>query len=184
LNALNVYFGRRQGLFIVTVERDFYRSRTGDGQPSRSTFADEACAFIPLGFLTKERFDQRIRRYLETARWPEYVAYVLDAKQSPGTGGITYNPFHLVAADDGPPDLVVDRRRRVRANGLDELAQRISDEIEKASRKLNRDYRTEEFGWMLLAVPTRNLDLGRDRDLIFGYSWGDFVRRPVDRAER
>jgi hypothetical protein len=183
LAPLKLYFGRQNTNSIVNLENEFYFHITRGSPSEGSIFGGEDCSVIPIGLISEQRYKRRFDNYLDTADWPDYVAYVLDVKEAAGSTGITYNPFELVAEGDGPPNLLINRRRRVEGHSLDELTGKIKAEVHRALEKLERDYRTEEYGDVLLSAPRANLDIGRDRRLIFGYGWGNQERyaQPPDR---
>jgi hypothetical protein len=188
--ALSVYFDRHDSAFMPGLERDFYGLKVGEVRPEEPRFKDEECALIALGWLAEQRY-KRYSGALDPASWPEYVGYVLDARVSPRTDDITYNPFEVVTEGDGPPHLLVDRRRRVRARSLDELAEMINAEVDRALETSEPACRTDEYVWIFLTVPRTNFEIDRDRDLIFGYSWhsgnGDIAMRfcrPAARTDR
>jgi hypothetical protein len=174
VEALRYYFDRRNLVHIAAFEREFFLSSTGAAP--RRDFQDEACAFIPLGFLSEQRYEQRIAGFLDGGSWPEYVAYVLDVRPAAGSDGISYNPFEMIAAEKGPPNVLIDRRRRVHARSLDQLTGAISAEVDLALQKIDPQCPKREYGYMLLVLPRTDLEIERDRLLIFGYSWGGPAR--------
>ena len=176
LAPLRIYFGRQNNVRIIDLEADFYFAMTDRSHSKQPIFGGDDCSVIPIGLISEQRYKRRFGKYLTTANWADYIAYVLDVKDAAGTTGVTYNPFKLVAEGDGPPNLLIDRRRRVEGRSLDELTDEINTEVRRALQQFGRDYRTEEYADVLLSAPRTNLEIGRDRRLIFGYGWGNQER--------
>jgi hypothetical protein len=190
LNALAVYFNRVDNVMNSTLEREFYRVATGRSSAGREMFAGEKCALIPLGFLSEAWYRTVMDGYFDTGTWPEYIAYFFDVRPSSGGGGITYDGFELVSEGDGPPHVLVDRGRRVHGASLDQLTEIISTEVKRTVQRYAAKYPMLEQGDALLAaVPRADIEMRRLRGYIFGYSFGDKVRRisrpgdPADRSE-
>lgn len=177
LEPLNVYFGRKKRVYVPSFERDYFRFATGGRQPDGDRFEGEECAFVPLGFLSQQRYERRIAGYLHDGTWADYLAYVLEAKPSAAGGGITYNPFEVVTPAADPPNVIIDRRRRVEGRSLAELTGRIAAEVDRALAGFGPGCPTQRYAHTVLVVPSTDLEIGRERDLIFGYSWGGAARR-------
>jgi hypothetical protein len=176
LNPLRVYFDRTNDMTIRDFFSAFYGRVTGEPRPERITFEDEECALMPLGFLSRTHYESVAGPYLGMSHWPDLVGFFFDAKPNPETGGITYNAFELVAEGDGPPHVLVDRRRRVHAASVQELAELINGEADRALQKYAADWPSDTKP-DLAYVPRANVEIGRLRRDIFGYTFGDNARR-------
>jgi hypothetical protein len=181
--ALEYYLGKHNGANIVRLERDFFRFRRGEPGAVKPFADGEECVLIPLGYLSERRFDRMIGRFLPSAAWRDYIAYVLEVKDAPQGDGVTYSSFELVGQDDGRPDLLVDRRRRASAPSLEAVTGMIESEVDQALQKLGPPEEIEDYGDFALAIPRTGVVIGRDRNLIFGYGWGDRVRRALGPVE-
>jgi len=184
LGPLKLYFDRHQDLFFTILEREFYRIATGEMERDPRRFAGESCVFVMLGWLSPQRFEVTVKRYLPTARWEDHVAYVLDARPHPD-GGFSYNPFEIVADGEDARYVVIDRRRRVTAADMDVVAQQLREAVTRAlARFPGAADLPLKLASNLLAVPFTGFEAYQNRERIFGYSWGDDVRSIVNRRER
>ena len=143
LGPLGLYFGRYDNVYIPLLEEEFYRVKLGQPLAEGPIIKDEDCAFIPLGLLSEQRYEKSVGRYLDTASWPDYVAYVLDVKDASGNDSVTYNSFKL-AEGGGLPYLLIDRRRRVQGRDLDQMTGMIRTAVSHALRELKQAYPEEK----------------------------------------
>jgi hypothetical protein len=156
---------------VVLSEREYFLQVKGELDPNKRMFEGEACTFVAIGFLTEARFDKTIKRYAHTVRWPDYIAYFLDVRPSAETGGITYNPFELVAKEDVLTYLIIDRRKRVDGTSLDEIVETIRAAAEDTLQKLAPKHPVDPRMNELLTLPQTDLAIRRERIVIFGYGW-------------
>ena len=171
---LMYYFSRNNTVFAPLLGREFFLIATGEVAPEPRVYAGERCSFIALGWLSPGLFELRIRPYVKTAEWRDYVGYVLDAHPAAAGGGISYNPFEL-RWENGVPYLLIDRERRVEVASIDLVTDQLLAAQAEALAGLGEANTLEN--WVFLAVPRTDLKINRMRDRIFGYAWGDFARR-------
>lgn len=185
LNPLRVYFDRTNNVSVRRFLSSFYAVATDDPGPERLNFDDEECALMPLGFLSQEYYSEYVAEYLGKGRWPDYVGYFFDLKADPETGGVTHDAFEVVAEGDGPPHVLVDRGRRVHAGSVDELTGIVSAEVDRAMARYAPRWPDDGSEPNLAYVPRANVELGRSRREIFGYSFGDsgWRLRPADQSQ-
>ena len=184
LNPLKLYFGQTNNRFVPLFEREFYLLSTGQLSVEKPRlYSGETCAMVPLGYLAELRFRDKVVPFFPAGRWPDYIAYMLDAQPSPEGSGITHHPFEVIETD-ALTYLVIDRRSRVAAADIDAVTETISA---VTTRVLEANWpadMADRWGATLLALPRTNLAIGRSRSLIFGYGWGDVGRMPDSGADR
>lgn len=174
LSALAAYFDHRKSMGLRSFYSSFYHSVTGRRNDDPFPPADEDCALIRLGYLSKSFFRSRVDGYLDPSLWKDYIGYFFDMEEDPETGGITYSGFEFVTHGNGPPHVLVDRRRRAQAKSLDELAGRIEVAIDDA---------VQEYGPELAFTPSADFRVRRPRGKIFGYATADNVPSLWSREE-
>ncbi len=182
MGPLILFHGRDNVLFSMVLPQDFYLREIGRAPGPRRPFDGEPCAFVALGWLSEPYFVQLVRRFMPPERWPDYIAYLLDARPAGEGGRLSVNPIRFVETE-ALTYAVIDRRERVEIDGIEEVVGRIRAlTAERLAREVPPAL-VDRYGWSFLAIPRTDVPVDRDRILIFGYGWGDIVRRPIARTD-
>lgn len=160
---LNYYFDVKARPFNLMFRKHHYTTVAPDIAKTihvETTFENEACALIPLYWLSQEYFaartTQAIGQYLQPEDWGRFIAWFFDVRKEAGTHGITYSDFEVVSDQDGDRYVVIDRSARAQVAELGSLLDRI-----------NSLYQERPGGAFSLK---ENPSLGRRRHLAFGYN--------------
>lgn len=180
LNPLQYYFERGDQLFMPIAEREWALAFTGELETDRQFDNDETCAFVPLGFMTEMRFEDRVTGYLPDAKWTDYLGYFFDVQPAADGNGVTFDSFTGHTDDPGLPYLLVDRTQRDWAESVDVIGERIWDLKNTAVANLGPRFAHIDRHDVLLLIPQTDLRLVRPRKLIFGYAMGDQARAPEE----
>lgn len=178
---LAFHFGVTRTRYAVGVERAFYRHFTAAAPAAEDPFAGERCAFLMVGWLSRERFERVVKPYLPTASREDYLAFVLRARPLPD-GGVEHDALDVLADGDDRRYLVIDRRRRVRVSSLAETAARIDALVAEALARIPPDppLGPGERVEFLLTPRTGFLERWQASVRMFGYGTPPEVRLAVE----
>lgn len=184
LGPLRTYFDRQDDYFILRLEREFYNVVTGVQPRDPNRFTNEPCAFVMLGWLSPQQFERTMARYMPDQRWEDYIAYVLDA-QPAAAGGLSVNPFKIVADGEDARYVLIDRSSRMAVGNVEEAVQPLRRAVESAlARFPEAQQMTPRLVSAVLSVPRTGFETRYNRERLFGYSWGDEARQIVNRQPR
>lgn len=181
LGPLRTYFDRHDGYFILRLEREFYNVTTGAQPRDPERFADEACTFVMLGWLSPQQFERTMARYMPDRTWEDYIAYVVDARPLP-SGGFTVNPIEVLADGEDARYVVIDRRQRIEVEAITTVTEPLRRAVEAAMARFPETQdMTPRLVSAVLSVPWTGYETVYNRERLFGYSWGDEARQVVNR---
>jgi len=178
---LAFHFGFTRTRYAVGVERAFYLHTTGRRPAEEDPFAGERCAFLMVGWLSRERFERVIKPYLPQASREDFLAFVLRARPL-ADGSVEHDALRVITDGDDRRYLVIDRERRVQVSSLAVTAARIDALVAEALARIPPDppLTPGERVEFLLTPKTGFSERWQTSLRMFGYGGSPEVRLAVE----